>query len=292
MDTKKYKLTGEGRVNLKDYSTRADAAFDKKETREKLMPRNIEKMAQLQEKLYAENRHSLLIVLQAMDAAGKDGVIRHVMTGLNPQGTQVVSFKVPSSEENDHDYLWRIHKAVPPRGEIGIFNRSHYEDVLVSKVHDYVRTSQLPQELVTDKIWETRYRQIRDFERFLFENGTHIVKIFLNVSRKEQQERLLDRIAQPDKNWKFSASDIEERRHWEEYMKAYEQMLTHTATKEAPWFVVPADNKWFARYLVSQIVLDALQEIDPQIPELPDSERAKLEECRLMLLAEQEAEQG
>lgn len=292
MDTKKYKLTGEGRVNLKDFSTRADAAFDKKETREKLMPRNIEKMAQLQEKLYAENRHSLLIVLQAMDAAGKDGVIRHVMTGLNPQGTQVVSFKVPSSEENDHDYLWRIHKAVPPRGEIGIFNRSHYEDVLVSKVHDYVRTSQLPQELVTDKIWETRYRQIRDFERFLFENGTHIVKIFLNVSRKEQQERLLDRIAQPDKNWKFSASDIEERRHWEEYMKAYEQMLTHTATKEAPWFVVPADNKWFARYLVSQIVLDALQEIDPQIPELPDSEKAKLEECRLMLLAEQEAEQG
>lgn len=292
MDTKQYRITGGSRVSLKDYSTKAGQGFKKKETQEKLMPRNISEMADLQERLFAENRHSLLIVLQAMDAAGKDGVIKHVMTGLNPQGTQVVSFKVPTSEENDHDYLWRIHKAVPPRGEIGIFNRSHYEDVLVSKVHDYVRTSQMPPELVGEDIWETRYRQIRDFERHLRENGTHVVKIFLHVSKEEQRERLLDRIAQPEKNWKFSAGDIQERQHWDKYMKAYEQMLSHTATKEAPWYVVPADNKWFARFLVSQIVLEALQEIDPRIPELPDSEKAKLEECRLILMAQQEVSQG
>lgn len=292
MDTKQYRITGGSRVSLKDYSTKAGQGFKKKETQEKLMPRNISEMADLQERLFAENRHSLLIVLQAMDAAGKDGVIKHVMTGLNPQGTQVVSFKVPTSEENDHDYLWRIHKAAPPRGEIGIFNRSHYEDVLVSKVHDYVRTSQMPPELVGEDIWETRYRQIRDFERHLRENGTHVVKIFLHVSKEEQRERLLDRIAQPEKNWKFSAGDIQERQHWDKYMKAYEQMLSHTATKEAPWYVVPADNKWFARFLVSQIVLEALQEIDPRIPELPDSEKAKLEECRLILMAQQEVSQG
>lgn len=283
MDIKPYKILGKEKVSLKNHPTVADSQVDKKQARDKLMPANIEKMAVLQEKLYAQNRTSLLVVLQAMDAAGKDGVIRHVMTGLNPQGTQVVSFKAPSAEENDQGYLWRISKALPPRGEIGIFNRSHYEDVLIARVHDLVRTSQLPQELITEDIWDRRYRQIRDFERYLTENGTRVVKIFLHVSREEQRSRLLDRINQPDKNWKFSAADIQERTHWDKYMGAYEQMLQHTATKEAPWFVVPADNKWFARYLVSQIVLDALEEIDPRFPELPATERARLDECRKIL---------
>ncbi len=283
MDITKYQVNGQDKINLNHYSTRADKGADKDKAKTKLMPQNIEQMADLQEKLYAENRHALLIVLQAMDAAGKDGIIRHVMSGLNPQGTQVVSFKVPSSEENDHDYLWRINKALPRRGEIGIFNRSHYEDVLVTRVHDLVKSSQLPQNLVTEGIWDTRFRQIRDFERHLTENGTKIVKIFLHVSKDEQRERLLDRINQPEKNWKFSAGDIQERKFWEEYMGAYEQMLEHTATKDSPWFVVPADNKWFARYLVSEIVVNALKELDPQIPDLPPAEKAKLEECRLIL---------
>ncbi len=283
MEIGQYRVTGGKKVSLKAFPTDDDTSFDKDEIKKAHIPDNIQKMADLQEKLYAENAHSLLIVLQAMDAAGKDGVIRHVMTGLNPQGTQVVSFKVPSSEENDHDYLWRIVKALPRRGEIGIFNRSYYEDVLVSRVHDLVKNSQIPPELVTDGIWVQRYRQIRDFERHLSENGTTVVKIFLHVSKGEQRQRLLDRINEPDKNWKFSAGDIEERKHWKEYQEAYELMLEHTADKDAPWYVVPADNKWFARYLVSEIVLDALKRIDPKIPQLPEAERAMLEECREIL---------
>lgn len=283
MDIKAYAVTGGGSVHIGDFATKAEKKLDKADIRQNRMPENIARMAALQEKLYAENRHSLLIVLQAMDAAGKDGAIRHVMSGLNPQGTQVVSFKAPSSEENDHDYLWRIVKALPRRGEIGIFNRSHYEDVLIARVHDLVRHSQLPPELITDQIWDTRYRQIRDFERYLHENGTLVIKIFLNVSREEQRQRLLDRINKPDKNWKFNAGDIQERKHWDEYMKAYETMLEHTATKEAPWYVVPADNKWFARYLISEIVLDALLRIDPQIPALAPEAQAQLAECRRLL---------
>ncbi len=283
MKTEQYRVTGGKSISLKEYPTSAEQSLDKDEVISSLMPENVRKMADLQEKLFAENTRSLLIVLQAMDAAGKDGVIRHVMTGLNPQGTQVVSFKVPSSEENDHDYLWRIVKALPRRGEIGIFNRSHYEDVLVSRVHDLVKGSQLPPELVTEDIWQKRYRQIRDFERYLTENGTRIIKIYLHVSKQEQRKRLLDRINEPEKNWKFSSGDIQERRHWKKYQDAYEQMLEHTASPDAPWFIVPADSKWFARYLVSRIVLDTLMDMDPKIPELPESEKAMLQECREIL---------
>lgn len=287
MDIKQYRVVGKQAVDLSKFSTKKDKDYDKTETQNTLMPENIRQMADFQEKLYAENQHAVLIVLQAMDAAGKDGIIRHVMTGLNPQGTTVTAFKVPTSEENDHGFLWRINKALPRRGEIGIFNRSHYEDVLVARVHDLVKTSQLPPNLITDNIWNQRYRQIRDFERYLTENGTVVVKIFLHVSREEQRQRLLDRIKEPDKNWKFSASDIQERRFWDQYMKAYEQMLEHTATEDAPWYVVPADNKWFTRYLVSQIVLEALQRIDPKMPELAAEERAKLEEGRIVLEEDQ-----
>ena len=195
-----------------------------------------------------------------MDAAGKDGAIKHVMKGFNPQGVHVASFKVPSSEENDHDYLWRIHRQVPRRGEIGIFNRSHYEDVLVSRVHDLVAKSQLPPELITEDIWHQRYRQIREYERYLSENGTMILKFFLHVSKEEQKERLLERIEDPEKNWKFSPSDTHERTYWDSYMKAYEAMLAGTSTEHAPWYVLPADNKWFTRFLVSEVILQKLKE--------------------------------
>jgi PPK2 family polyphosphate:nucleotide phosphotransferase len=283
MNLSKYEVSGKQKIDLKNFPTRVDEDAEKAEIRDKLMPRNIKEMAVLQEKLFAQNRYALLIVLQAMDAAGKDGIIRHVMTGLNPQGTRVVSFKVPSSEENDYGYLWRINKALPRRGEVGIFNRSHYEDVLVARVHDLVNNSQIPQEFVTDIIWDQRYRQIRDFEQYLEENGTIVIKIFLHVSREEQRQRLLDRIREPDKNWKFSSGDIAERKHWDEYQKVYELMVENTADNQAPWYIVPADDKWFARFLVSEIVLKALKNIDPQIPELPEDERAVLEECRRIL---------
>jgi PPK2 family polyphosphate:nucleotide phosphotransferase len=286
MNVDAYRISTKQPIDLGKYVTTADPACRKKEARDKLMPENIRKTASLQEKLYAENQHSLLIVLQAMDAAGKDGIIRHVMTGLNPQGTRVTSFKVPSREENDHDFLWRINKALPPRGEIGIFNRSHYEDVLVGRVHDLVKNSQMPPALITDRIWDQRYRHIRDFEQYLYENGTVIIKFFLHISKEEQRRRLLERINEPDKNWKFSSSDIYERRFWDQYKKAYEQMIENTATQQAPWYVIPADQKWFSRYLVSQIVLDTLQGINPQIPELSEDEKEKLEEGKRLLEAD------
>ncbi len=292
MNLNRYMVLENEKVDLGDYPTRRDAAADRKEIEEKLMPENLEAMSELQERLYAENQYALLIVLQAMDAAGKDGIIKHVMTGLNPQGVKVASFKVPSSEENDHDYLWRIHKAIPPRGEIGIFNRSHYEDVIVARVHDLVKHSQIPEELVGESIWEDRYAQIRHFETHLAQNGYKIIKIFLNVSKEEQRERLLDRINKPDKNWKFSSGDIEERTYWDEYMHAYEKMLQKTSTRHAPWYVIPADNKWYARYLVSQAVRTALEEINPQYPELAPAERDRLAEGRALLEAQAPENEG
>ncbi|NLJ65169.1 MAG: polyphosphate kinase 2 family protein [Christensenellaceae bacterium] len=286
MKTEKYLVKEGQRVTLSDYSTERDIELNREDVENKLMPENIRHMANLQEKLYAENTSSLLIVFQAMDAAGKDSAIKHVMKGFNPQGVHVASFKVPSSEENDHDYLWRIHRQIPRRGEIGIFNRSHYEDVLVSKVHNLISTSQLPPELKTDDIFNVRYRQICDYERYLFENGTVIVKFFLHLSKDEQRERLLERIENPDKNWKFSASDIHERQYWDMYMQAYETMLENTSTQFAPWYILPADSKWYTRYLISEILLEKLTEMDPQFPEFPEEKRGEMEKCRELLLKE------
>lgn len=283
MDIERYRILENQKVKLEDYSTKRDIKVDRDEVERKWMPGNIAKMAELQEKLYAENTSSLLIVFQAMDAAGKDGAIKHVMKGFNPQGVHVASFKVPSSEENDHDYLWRIHRQVPRRGEIGIFNRSHYEDVLVSRVHDLVAKSQLPPELITEDIWHQRYRQIREYERYLSENGTVILKFFLHVSKEEQKERLLERIENPEKNWKFSPSDTHERTYWDSYMKAYEAMLASTSTEHAPWYVLPADNKWFTRFLVSEVILKKLKEMDPQFPTLPEDVAAEMESCKALL---------
>jgi PPK2 family polyphosphate:nucleotide phosphotransferase len=283
MNIKQYLIKEKEKVDLATRPTGRDEKVDKDEAVEKLMPQNLAAMTELQDKLYAQNRHCLLIVLQAMDAAGKDGIIKHVMSGLNPQGVQVVSFKQPSSEELDHDYLWRIYKALPSRGEIGIFNRSHYEEVIITKIHNLVANQQIPLELVNKNIWEERYRQMNDFERHLSENGTRVVKIYLHLSKDEQRDRLIARIQEKVKNWKFSPGDVQERKYWDEYMKAYEEMMENTSTTLAPWYCVPADSKWFARYIVSQIVRQELEAINPQYPELAESEKAVLEECRLLL---------
>lgn len=259
-----------------------------KEDAERLLGENTEKLSKLQDKLYAQDRYSVLVIFQAMDAAGKDGTVKHVMSGINPQGCQVYSFKVPSAEDLDHDYLWRIYKCLPERGRIGIFNRSHYEDVLVAKVHpSIVLNGKLPNvtqlEDVDDKFWKKRYRQINDFERHLTENGTIILKFFLNVSHEEQEKRFLARLEDESKNWKFSAADLKERQYWDDYMDAYSDMLTYTSTDEAPWYVIPADNKWFMRYAVGQIICNRMEELKLHYPELTDEARKSLEEARKLL---------
>ena len=237
----------------------------------------------LQEKLFADNHYGLVIVLQAMDAAGKDGTVKHVFARLNPAGVKVQSFKKPSSEEMDHDYMWRINKALPGRGEIGIFNRSHYEEVVVARIHNLIKSDGMPEELVRKDIWESRYRQIRDWERYLSENGFPMVKIFLHLSKNEQKKRLIDRIVTKQKNWKFDMSDIEERKYWNRYQKVYGEVLTATSTKYAPWYIVPADDKWYTRYVVAQIVLKALKAIDPKFPKLSPEVEKQLTQFRQLL---------
>ena len=236
----------------------------------------IEALAELQDKLYAQDQWAVLLMFQAMDAAGKDGAIKHVMSGVNPQGCQVFSFKTPSAEELDHDFLWRCLKCLPERGRIGIFNRSYYEETLVVRVHQELLARQkLPPKLVTKRIWQERFEDIRAVERYLSRNGVLILKFFLHVSKKEQKKRFLERIENPDKNWKFSAGDVAEREHWDDYMAAYEDMIRHTATPEAPWYVVPADNKWFTRIVVAAAVVKALENLDLAYPAVNE---AKLEE--------------
>ena len=256
-----------------------------------LLAEDIEKLSALQGKLYAQDRYSVLVIFQAMDAAGKDGTIKHVMSGINPQGCQVYSFKQPSAEELDHDYLWRINRCLPERGRIGIFNRSQYEDVLIAKVHpEIILSNKLPGvtslEDVTPKFWKKRYRQINDYERYLTENGTIVIKFFLNVSKDEQKRRFWARLEDEAKNWKFSTSDLKERSYWDDYMKAYSDMLTHTSTEDAPWYVIPADNKWFMRYAVGRILCERMGELDLHYPEMPVEARHKIDDFKKALLDE------
>lgn len=256
-----------------------------------LLAEDIEKLSALQGKLYAQDRYSVLVIFQAMDAAGKDGTIKHVMSGINPQGCQVYSFKQPSAEELDHDYLWRINRCLPERGRIGIFNRSQYEDVLIAKVHpEIILSNKLPGvtslEDFTPKFWKKRYRQINDYERYLTENGTIVIKFFLNVSKDEQKRRFLARLEDEAKNWKFSTSDLKERSYWDDYMKAYSDMLTHTSTEDAPWYVIPADNKWFMRYAVGRILCERMGELDLHYPEMPVEARHKIDDFKKALLDE------
>ncbi len=282
MDIKKYRVKPNKKVDLEKFSTKKDDSYSKKEVKEEILPQNLEKMFEFQEKLYAENKRAILVVLQAMDAAGKDSLVKKVFTALNPAGCKVTSFKQPSTEELDHDYLWRITKATPAYGEVGIFNRSHYEDVLVTRVHNLVNKKN------DDEFWEKRFEDINAFEKYLDNNGIKVVKFFLHVSKDEQKERLLDRINLEEKHWKFAASDILERENWDDYHRAYEDMLEHTSTDYAPWYVVPADNKWYTRLVVSEVMLDLFKQLDPHTPKLSKEEESQLEKWKKVLMEQDE----
>lgn len=287
MNLDKFRVTSSD-FTLKDQKTDDTGTYEHKKQAKKDMAKNIEKMRILQNKLYAQNEYALLIIIQAMDAAGKDGLIKHVMSGINPQGCQVVSFKQPSSEELDHDFLWRINKKLPERGRIGIFNRSHYEDVLIVRVHDLVQGSQIPNHLIGKDLWNQRFQHIRNFEQYLFDNAIIPIKIFLNLSKDEQRQRFYDRIDDPAKNWKFSAGDVSERQHWQDYMNAFEDAIKNTACPEAPWFVIPADKKWYARLVASEIIVETLEKLNLAYPKLSETEVAKLSLYRQQLMNEKD----
>jgi PPK2 family polyphosphate:nucleotide phosphotransferase len=272
--------------SLEKCSTHDTTGVADKDEGKKLLKESIKKLAEIQDVLYAHDRFGILLIFQAMDAAGKDGTIKHVMSGVNPQGCQVFSFKSPSSEELDHDFMWRTMRCMPERGRIGIFNRSYYEEVLVVRVHPtFLDAEKLPDHCRGNGIWKTRFEDINNIEQYLVRNGIIPIKFFLNVSRDEQLERFIKRCDDPTKNWKFSSADARERELWGKYMHAYEDMLRHTSTKHAPWYVIPADNKWYTRVVVSEIIIQRLNQLDLQYPKVSDEQRAKLLEVREQLLA-------
>ena len=281
-----YGVTKGKKFRLKDFDPGDTGGYssEEKPRAKALLQQGIAMLSDLQERLYAQDQWGVLLIFQAMDAAGKDGAIKHVMSGVNPQGCQVYSFKAPSEEELDHDFLWRTTRCLPERGRIGIFNRSYYEEVLVVRVHpEFLEKQKLPPELVTKDIWEERYEDINNFERYLSRNGYVIRKFFLHLSNKEQKKRFLSRLDEPEKNWKFSSADARERQRWDDYMEAYDDMIRHTATQHAPWYVVPADNKWFSRLVVAAVVVAALQELDLQFPKVDAEKRKDLQVARQML---------
>jgi PPK2 family polyphosphate:nucleotide phosphotransferase len=281
----KYRVDSGKHFRLKDFDPADTGHWGSKEQAQEALQKGIVATAALQDKLYAQDRWSLLLIFQAMDAAGKDGIIKHVMTGVNPQGCQVFSFKAPSDRELQHDFLWRTTLNLPERGHIGIFNRSYYEEVLVVRVHPKILESQkLPPSLVAKNIWDERFEDIRSFERHMARSGTVIRKFFLHVSKKEQKRRFLERLEEPAKNWKFSAADIHEREYWDDYQKAYENMICNTASGHAPWYIVPADNKWFTRIVVSAVVVETLESLDLAYPKVDDAKRKELEAAKKTLL--------
>jgi len=287
--SKPFRVTDGKKFRLKDHDPGETLDFtgkDKPRAKEALAA-GVQALSELQDKLYAQDQWAVLLVFQAMDAAGKDGVIKHVMSGVNPQGCEVHSFKAPTTEELDHDYMWRCSKRVPERGRIGIFNRSYYEEVLVVRVHPQILKKQkVPRELLTKRIWDERHEDIRSFERYLGRNGVLVRKFFLNVSKQEQKKRFLERIDQPEKNWKFSTADSHERKHWNDYQRAYEDMIRATATEDAPWYVVPADHKWFSRLVVAAAVIDALSSLDLAYPKVDAAQLKELAAAKDELLAE------
>jgi PPK2 family polyphosphate:nucleotide phosphotransferase len=279
-----FRITNGEKFRLKDYDPDNTSGLKDKDDAKDLLEDSVTMLSQLQEKLYAQDRWGLLLIFQGMDAAGKDGVIKHVMSGVNPQGCDVWSFKIPSAEELDHDYLWRSHKVVPQRGKIGIFNRSHYEEVLVLRVHpELLQAEKLPPKLTSKDIWEQRYEDINAFESYLVRNGMLVVKFFLHLSKKEQKKRFLERLEDSKKNWKFSMADIKERGYWKQYQDAYEETIQNTATKEAPWYVVPADNKWFTRVVAAMAIVTTLNDLNLSFPDVEKSKRKELAKIRKSL---------
>ncbi len=287
--SKQYRVGDGDGFKLKDYETKAsfNLGEEGKPLVKETLQLGVDALAALQDILYAQDKWSLLIIFQAMDAAGKDGAIKHVMSGVNPQGCQVSSFKAPSSEDLDHDFLWRCQKHLPERGRIGIFNRSYYEEVLVVRVHEQILKGQkLPEKLITKDIWEDRFQDIRNFEKYLNRNGTFVIKFFLNVSKDEQKERFIERVDDPDKNWKFSTGDVKERGYWNDYMHAYEELIKNTSTEKSPWYVIPADNKSYARIAIASAIITALDEMDLEYPTVSDEKIAELQAIKKALLEE------
>ena len=283
---KPYRIDDGKKFRLKDIDPADTGHLHSKEHAQKLLARGIVEMADQQDKIYAQDCWAVLLIFQAMDAAGKDGAIKHVMSGINPQGCQVYSFKSPSVEELNHDPLWRCVVRLPERGHIGIFNRSYYEEVLVVRVHpELLKNERLPPSVVTKHIWNLRFQGINNFEEYLTRSGVVIRKFFLHLSKKEQKQRFLERLERPQKNWKFSASDVREREYWDDYMNAYEDMIVHTATKHAPWYVVPADNKWFTRVIVAAAIVETLQDLKLQYPKVDAAKRKELKAAEAALLA-------
>ena len=282
--SKPYRIDHGKKFRLKDFDPGATAQIRSKEHAKELLEKSIAEMADLQDKLYAQDRWAVLLIFQAMDAAGKDGAIKHVMSGVNPQGCQVYSFKAPSSEDLNHDFLWRTSKCLPERGHIGIFNRSYYEEVLVVRVHsDILKNERLPDGLVSKNMWGERFEDIKNFERYLSNNAVVVRKFFLNVSRAEQKRRFLERLETPEKNWKFSAADVRERECWNDYMIAYEEMIAATASPRSPWYVVPADNKWYTRLVVAAAIVDTLQDLKLAYPKVDPEKRKQLQAARAEL---------
>ncbi len=282
---KPYRIDHGKNFRLKDFDPAATAQIHSKEEAQKLLDQGIQELSELQDKLYAEDKWGLLLMFQGMDAAGKDGAIKHVMSGVNPQGCQVYSFKQPSPEELNHDYLWRSSKVLPERGRIGIFNRSYYEEVLVTRVHpEILKNQRIPASLLGKNVWEQRYEDIRNLEHYLSHNGIVVRKFFLNISKKEQKRRFLERLETPAKNWKFSAADLTVRQSWDDYMKAFEETIAATSTKHSPWYVVPADNKWYTRLVVAAAVVDTLKELKLAYPTVDAAQRQQLAAAKRELL--------
>ena len=284
MDYDKFLVEPNSKIKLKNYDTRYTGKFKQKDEAVSKLAEGIEELKKYQDMLYAHDTYSLLLIFQAMDAAGKDSTIKHVMSGINPQGCQVFSFKHPSAEELDHDYLWRYVKCLPERGRIGIFNRSYYEEVLVVRVHPEILAAQkLPLTTKSKQIWKQRFEEINNFEKYLVNNGTIVLKFFLNVSKAEQKKRFLDRINRPEKNWKFSSHDLRERGFWGDYMDAFEDVFKYTSTAWAPWYIIPADKKWFMRYVVSNIIVDKIKQLDLHYPKVSKEQKQQLLISKAML---------
>ena len=282
---RRYRIADDKKFRLKDVDPGDTWKLKSGDHAREWLDEGVTRLAELQDLLYAQNQWAVLLILQAMDAAGKDGIIKHVMSGVNPQGCQVYAFKAPSSQELAHDFLWRTTRCLPERGHIGIFNRSYYEEALVVRVHpEFLAHEKLPPELVTADLWEQRFQDINAFERHLARNGVVIRKFFLHVSKKEQRQRLLARLDQPEKNWKISMPDVQERHYWDDYMEAFQDLIRHTATEHAPWYVVPADNKWFTRLVVAEVIVEALESLKLKYPELNTAQRKDLAVIRKTLL--------
>ncbi|MGG4488158.1 PPK2 family polyphosphate kinase [Metabacillus idriensis] len=279
MDVSNYMIEGNKKIDLKNHATTENHGYKEKQLLDQHIPESVSKLKELHWRLHAEAKKGIVVVLQAMDAAGKDEAISYIFSNLNAQGLKTTSFQKPSDTELSHDYLWRIREGLPARGQIGILNRSHYEEVIAPRVHDLLEDETIPDNKDKEEIWSVRYRQINDFERYLTENGFEVIKFFFHMSKEEQKHRLLERMKNPKKNFEFSFSDVEERQHWDSYQEIFEDMLSNTSTDYAPWYILPADDEWYSRYIITEVMIECLEKIDPHYPKISEENQKKLDKC-------------